>query len=119
MRPSSRIRTTSGCERSASTVSKRIADQTVQQPGVGDTGGREHLRDLRLLGEAGHRVDLVEDGAVSGQEEVDASHSRTAEGVEHRDGSVLELLLLCLAERSRDQELGTAVVLGGEVEEPR
>ena len=72
----------------------RELDQAPAEVGVGETGGLPELRVDAGLGEAGHRVDLVdEDLAVGLDEEVAAGQARTAAEAEGGEGELADTLL--------------------------
>ncbi len=92
--------------------SERVADQEVEQLGVRRPGGGEHPRHLRVLGEAGHRVDLVEHRPVLGQEEVDPGDARRSRARRtSRRAAASSAVALAVVERGRDAEVGTPAVL--------
>src|SRR6266508_2926155 len=60
-------------------------DQAVDQRGVAEPGGRPHLRVAARRGEAGDRVDLVDQHAIALEKKVDARHARTVDRAEGGD----------------------------------
>src|SRR2546428_7168598 len=60
-------------------------DQAVDQRGVAEPGGRPHLRVGARRGEAGDRVDLVDQHAIALEKEDEARHAPTLDSPERRD----------------------------------
>ena len=91
---------------------ERERHEPIEKLCVGDASRLEELRVHARRGEAGDRVDLVDDDlAVGAHEEVDAGHPLALGGHERVDGESAHVCVRLRGDASRDDEIHPALVV--------